>query len=85
MGGRDLTDGVWMWPEGLAHYVERHAVRLPDEFVATMVAHEWEPPHRPELPTATRSILASGKGGRIANVSFWRWWGLCHAGPVFWR
>ena len=22
MGGRDLTDGVWMWPEGLAHYVE---------------------------------------------------------------
>src|SRR5262245_11011580 len=36
MGGRELTDGMWLWPEGLAHYVVRHSVRLPDEFVATM-------------------------------------------------
>ncbi|HVV85600.1 MAG TPA: hypothetical protein VHE35_21215 [Kofleriaceae bacterium] len=34
MGHRDLTDGRFAWPEGLAHYVERHAVRLPDAFVA---------------------------------------------------
>ena len=33
-GATDLTDGVWVWPEGLAHYIEKHAVRLPDEFVA---------------------------------------------------
>jgi cell wall assembly regulator SMI1 len=33
MGSRDLTDGVWVWPEGLHHYVETHAVRLPEQFV----------------------------------------------------
>ncbi|MBZ5710461.1 hypothetical protein [Nannocystis pusilla] len=33
MGSRCLTDGVWVWPEGLAHYVEVHQLLLPDEFV----------------------------------------------------
>lgn len=37
MGHRDLTDGRFAWPEGLAHYVEVHAVRLPDPFVAHVV------------------------------------------------
>jgi len=32
-GSRDLTDGVYVWPEGLAHYLESHHVRLPDVFV----------------------------------------------------
>ena len=31
-GNLDLTDGVYLWPEGLAHYVREHDVRLPDEF-----------------------------------------------------
>src|SRR5262245_47957365 len=39
MGCAELTDGVWLWPEGLTHYVECHAVRLPEEFVATMQAN----------------------------------------------
>jgi len=33
MGRGELTDGVYMWPEGLAHYLEKHNVRLPQEFV----------------------------------------------------
>src|SRR5271169_3678496 len=33
MGSWDLTDGTWVWPEGLAHYVEVHGVILPEEFV----------------------------------------------------
>lgn len=33
MGSRDLTDGTWVWPEGLAHYVESHGVNLPSRFV----------------------------------------------------
>jgi hypothetical protein len=84
MGGRDLTDGVWVWPEGLAHYVERHAVRLPDEFVATMAAHGWDPPPRPVMPAGTRAALASGSGGRVWDASFWRWWGFRHGGPLVW-
>lgn len=44
MGDADLTDGVWVWPQGLAHYVRRHSVCLPDEFIATMQANSWQVP-----------------------------------------
>ena len=33
-GNCEQTDGTYLWPEGLAHYVTEHNVRLPDEFVA---------------------------------------------------
>lgn len=34
-GSAELTDGKhFVWPQGLAHYVEAHDVRLPDEVVA---------------------------------------------------
>jgi hypothetical protein len=42
MGDADVTDGRWVWPEGLAHYVETHGVRLPDEFVADIRAYGFE-------------------------------------------
>lgn len=32
-GSLELTDGAFVWPEGLEHYVTAHAVRLPDAFV----------------------------------------------------
>lgn len=32
-GSVDLTELVYIWPEGLAHYLSEHSVRLPDEFV----------------------------------------------------
>lgn len=38
MGTQDLTDGRHVWPEGLAHYVERHDVRLPSTFVEVALA-----------------------------------------------
>lgn len=38
MGTRDLTDGRFVWPEGLAHYVERHDVLLPERFVQHVIA-----------------------------------------------
>ncbi len=34
MGSWDMTDGTWVWPQGLAHYVEVHNVVLPEEFVS---------------------------------------------------
>jgi len=33
MGSADLTDGVYVWPQGYAHYIEKHGVRPPPEFV----------------------------------------------------
>jgi hypothetical protein len=32
-GSVELTDGTFIWPEGLFHYVAAHKVRLPQEFV----------------------------------------------------
>lgn len=34
MGCCTLTDGKYVWPEGLAHYVTIHSVRPPDEFIS---------------------------------------------------
>jgi hypothetical protein len=45
MGTSDLSDGEWMWPEGLFHYIEIHNVRLPDEFIQTMIKNDWKVPH----------------------------------------
>lgn len=32
-GAVEYTDGTYVWPEGLAHYIYDHSVRLPDEVV----------------------------------------------------
>ena len=32
-GTSEFTDGTFIWPEGLAHYVGEHGVRLPARFV----------------------------------------------------
>lgn len=34
LGYRDLSDGEFVWPEGLDHYVSIHSVWLPESFVA---------------------------------------------------
>lgn len=52
MGSRCLTDGIWVWPEGLSHYIDSHNVYLPAEFIQTMHSRGWkvleqkEPPDR---------------------------------------
>jgi len=40
LGDLDLTDGVFIWPEGLDHYVTAHGVRLPDWFVCHVVTRQ---------------------------------------------
>lgn len=34
LGSTDQCDGTYLWPAGFAHYVEKHAVRPPEEFLA---------------------------------------------------
>ena len=41
LGSRDLSDGEWVWPERLEHYVEEHGLFLPDEFIDSMRRHKW--------------------------------------------
>lgn len=37
-GSAELTDGIYFWPEGLAHYLNEHELRLPPEFVKHALA-----------------------------------------------
>jgi hypothetical protein len=67
MGSRCLTDGEWVWPEGLAHYLECHKVRLPDEFAASMRRNDWKPP--PDSGQAVQDTHGS------PDTSFWIAWG----------
>jgi len=43
-GSKDLTDGTYVWPEGLAHYVREHGTPLPDDFL------DWVRGEIPEQP-----------------------------------
>lgn len=40
MGSLEFTDGKYVWPEGLAHYVEFHNVRLPDTIIGHFLNNE---------------------------------------------
>lgn len=40
-GSAEFTDGTYVWPQGLAHYVEMHRVRLPDEALAH-IRQRWD-------------------------------------------
>ncbi|KAF0699764.1 Aste57867_9691 [Aphanomyces stellatus] len=50
MGACTLTDGVYCWPEGYAHYLEQHHVRPPEVFLAHVLS-------RPVPSTAPKSGL----------------------------
>ena len=64
-GHLDLCDEVWCWPNGLAHYVESHAIRLPDEFVAHAAARRFQA--APPVPYVE------------VDDRFWRQWCETHA------
>jgi hypothetical protein len=56
--GQYQSDGVWLWPSGLAHFVEKHSLRLPDSMVEHVRSVLYSPPARisgpiEELPWPT--------------------------------
>jgi hypothetical protein len=65
MGDSDLSDGEWVWPQGLAHYVEVHGVRLPVEFISTMRKNHWVPPD---------DLIRLRPHRRVYDSSFWETW-----------
>jgi len=42
MGSSDVTDNVWIWPEGLPHYIEQHDVDLPEAFIEHARQNDWQ-------------------------------------------
>ncbi len=65
LGSDDLTDGEWVWPQGLDHYVLDHKVRLPDEFIASMRRNGWHIAGVPGEPFQDR---------REPDYTFWIAW-----------
>jgi hypothetical protein len=70
LGDRDLTDGVWVWPEGLAHYVETHSVRLPDEFIDHMRSQGWRVP----TESIIRWVELAAADRPEVDFTFWIAW-----------
>jgi len=70
LGCRDLSDGTWVWPDGLAHYLRAHHVRLPDELVASAAARDFAPPG-PEVAEAPLRV----------DPRFWLRWTAEHTPP----
>jgi hypothetical protein len=73
MGSSDLTDGEWVWPAGLAHYVEEHSVFLPEPFVKTMRWQDW---HVPVLDNEPH--FGSGPEDAGFDFAFWVAWAKQH-------
>ena len=36
MGNKEFTNGIYIWPEGLVHYVNDHNIILPNEFLMSI-------------------------------------------------
>jgi hypothetical protein len=47
-GSAEFTDGVFVWPEGLSHYVADHSVRLPRRVVEHVLTR-LDDLERPEI------------------------------------
>ena len=65
LGDSDLTDGTWVWPEGLSHYLRVHRLPLPRAFVETMEQNGYS------VPALTRQYAA---GDRNYDFTFWHGW-----------
>lgn len=65
MGCREYTDGEWIWPEGLVHYVNTHGILLPEEFIAC----------------ATSTRHSQPDNDRSASLEFWISWAKPYRSP----
>jgi hypothetical protein len=44
--GSFFSDGFWLWPERLVHYIEKHDLRIPDEMVRYIQEAKYIPPSK---------------------------------------
>jgi len=72
LGSCDLTDGEWVWPEGVEHYLLEHGVCLPDAFVGTMQSNGWQVPAAAGTCDAEQFLEAGV--GPFGDLSEWIVW-----------
>ena len=79
-GSVELTDGTWIWPEGLAHYVHMHKIRLPDEFVAHAASRRFKIPKMSAFRAPRESRGGEGATPQpLYDLTFWTTWCQQHA------
>ena len=76
LGTCDLFDGQWLWPSGLAHYVEAHDVRLPEKFIRhalrnTQSPHLIRPRHRLNTVDIAPWLAWSRRRGACLKIAPW--------------
>ena len=74
LGSSDLTDGTWVWPEGLEHYLQAHGLPLPGPFVNTIEQNRYQ------VPLAARGLVDVGRFGQY-DFDFWHEWAASVYGP----
>ena len=42
LGAKCLTDGVYIYPEGLIHYILKHNLKLPESFTTNILSYKGE-------------------------------------------
>lgn len=72
MGDAEMTDGVWVWPEGLVIYVEKYGVRLPEEFLTHAMHNKFQIP---------AGLDADVLGALPFDLSFWDDWCMREVPP----
>ena len=79
MGSRDLTDGTWVWPEGLAHYVRDHDILLPEEFAAHALSKVK--PRLPGWPDDDIEIVSAPRETEPVDHEYWQRWSSSRRAP----
>lgn len=79
--GSLVTDGTWMWPVELHHYVKRHHAELPEDFLATVRSTRYTAPavSRDRVEEIVREVFgglpfATGASGKEDTGGFFSWY-----------
>lgn len=76
LGSSDLSDGYWVWPQGLSHYVREHHIVLPEEFTQFMANAGWRCPENPVFPGFEPQ--PDGSQRLPVTFEFWIQWSAPH-------
>jgi len=85
MGSEELTDGQWVWPAGLSHYVRAHNITLPDEFITHVLTHD--PPRcRRWIDSFESEFLPlAGTTAERPSLDLWIAWCARQRSPAQWE
>jgi len=67
IGSKEFTDGKFVWPESLVHYIEVHNVGLPEEFLQFVEGRNFKVPDfsDEEIQEFSRSAAEQGYSEKI--------------------